>query len=92
MSWDEIHGHATARLFQQLDEQLDVPPGVAVEHVTLHGDAARELLTFAGDNNVDLITAGSHGRSAIGRLVLGSVSTKLIRGAHCSVLVAPADG
>ena len=39
----------------------------------------------------DLIVAGSHGHNFLSRLLLGSVSTRLVRSAHCSVLVAPPD-
>jgi nucleotide-binding universal stress UspA family protein len=60
-----------------------------VEFVLLHGDPAAELLAFAEQLQVDMIAAGTHGRSALGRLMLGSVSTKLIRTASCAVLVAP---
>lgn len=70
---------------------LAPPPGVRVEYVLLHGDPAEELLAFAGEKLVDLVAAGAHGRSALGRLLLGSVSTRLVRTATCWVLVAPAD-
>lgn len=36
----------------------------------------------------DLIVVGSHGRSALGRLFLGSISQKVLTEAHCSVRVA----
>ncbi|MBM3225630.1 MAG: universal stress protein [Candidatus Tectomicrobia bacterium] len=38
----------------------------------------------------DLLVVGSHGRSALGRLVLGSVSQTVVREAHCAVRVARA--
>jgi nucleotide-binding universal stress UspA family protein len=58
--------------------------------VSLHGEPADELVAFAEQQHADMIATGAHGRSAIGRLVLGSVSTKVVRSAPCAVLVAPA--
>ena len=52
------------------------------------GSPASEILNFAEDWHPDLIVVGSHGRSAVGRLVLGSVSQKVVTEARCSVRVA----
>lgn len=55
----------------------------------LVGDPAKALLELAEQTDADLIVAGSHGHGFLTRLMLGSVSQKLVRGARCSVLVAP---
>jgi nucleotide-binding universal stress UspA family protein len=60
---------------------------------TVHADAiagspAWELLKRAEQLKVDLIVLGSHGRSAIGRTLLGSVSQRVLHHATCSVRVA----
>jgi nucleotide-binding universal stress UspA family protein len=39
-----------------------------------------------------MIVAGSHGLNAIARLLVGSVASKLVRGAQCAVLVSSANG
>ncbi len=52
------------------------------------GSAAWELLSKADQVKSDLIVVGSHGRSALGRLVLGSISQKVLNEAACSVRVA----
>jgi nucleotide-binding universal stress UspA family protein len=57
--------------------------------VSLHGEPGDELVAFAEQHHIDMIATGTHGRSAIGRLALGSVSTKVVRAARCAVLVAP---
>ena len=88
-SWDEVTSKGILPRLEAVAEQLDVPPGVKVDYVTLRGDPAHELMAFAAEFEVDLVAAGAHGRSALGRLVLGSVSSKLVRTAQCSVLVAP---
>ncbi len=69
--------------------RLDVPEGVQIEVVSLHGDPAHELQAFLEQKKIDVIATGAHGRSFVGRLVLGSVSTKIIRSAPSWVLVAP---
>lgn len=52
------------------------------------GSPASILLKIADDWQPDLLVVGSHGRSALGRFFLGSVSQKLVHEAHCSVRVA----
>jgi hypothetical protein len=55
----------------------------------LEGEPAREVLSFVEGRGVEMIVAGSHGLSFVGRLLLGSVSTRLVRGARVPVLVVP---
>lgn len=55
---------------------------------SVKGSAARAILGRAEEWPPDLITVGSHGRSALGRVVLGSVSQKVLRNAQTSVRVA----
>ena len=51
------------------------------------GTPGWELLDAAKEWNADLIVVGSHGRSAVGRLLLGSVSKRVANDAECSVRV-----
>jgi len=88
-TWVEITRGAVIPKLEEIVQRLDPSPGIRVEYVHLHGDPAHELVAFAEQMGIDLIAAGTHGRSALGRLVVGSVSTKLVRTARCWVLVAP---
>jgi nucleotide-binding universal stress UspA family protein len=88
-SWEEITRGGTLPKLDAVARRLAPPPTVRSEYVLLHGDPAHELLAFAKERQIDTVAAGAHGRSALGRLVLGSVSTTLVRAAQCSVLVAP---
>jgi nucleotide-binding universal stress UspA family protein len=90
-TWEEFMRAGIAPKLVAVARELEPPPGVRVEYVLLHGEPAHELLAFAEERRIDMIAAGAHGRSALGRLMLGSVSTTLVRKAHCWVLVAPAD-
>jgi nucleotide-binding universal stress UspA family protein len=59
--------------------------------VSVEADAdspAWGVLKKAGEWKPDLIVVGSHGRSALGRLVMGSVSQKVLTEARCSVRIA----
>jgi len=58
-----------------------------VEGVVLEGDPATAILEYAGKNGVDLIVTGSRGLSTFKRIILGSVSTKLVQEAKIPVLV-----
>lgn len=84
-AWDRT----TFGKLEAVVDRLAPPRGVRVEYALLQGDPAHEILAFAAETRIDLVTAGAHGRSAIGRLLLGSVSTRLVRAAECWVLVAP---
>jgi nucleotide-binding universal stress UspA family protein len=71
--------------------RLEMPDGVRVEDVVRSGDPGNELLSYARLGGADLIAAGSHGHGFITRLVVGSVTTKLLRSSTCAVLVVPPD-
>jgi nucleotide-binding universal stress UspA family protein len=51
------------------------------------GDPADEIIAAAKSRRADLVVAGAKGLSAVGRFLLGSVSTKLVRHCPCSILV-----
>lgn len=59
-----------------------------VRSETKFGSPASELLEKADEWKPDLIVVGSHGRSAISRLILGSVSHKVVTEAQCAVRIA----
>jgi nucleotide-binding universal stress UspA family protein len=58
---------------------------------TLAGSAAWELISKADEWKPDLIVVGSHGRSAVSRLILGSVSKKVVTDSDHSVRVSRGD-
>lgn len=61
--------------------------GVVVESLIREGNAAAEILDVAEAESVDLIVMGTHGRSGIDRLLLGSVADRVIRHSPVSVLI-----
>lgn len=68
---------------------LDVRPtdsNVACEHRLLIGTPADELAKFAEEQHADMIVIGCHGRTGLGRLLMGSVAEAVVRQAQCPVL------
>lgn len=73
----EIEAHARTHLHLELGT-------VFVEW----GAPYAEIVRRAESWNADYLVVGSHGRSGLSRMVLGSVAERAVRHAHCSVLVA----
>src|SRR5262245_26615214 len=72
---------------EALQEITPTDSRLAVERHLLEGSAAEALLEFIGDHPVDLVVMGSHGRTGIGRLVMGSVAEQIVRKAPCPVMI-----
>jgi nucleotide-binding universal stress UspA family protein len=49
--------------------------------------AATTIIEYAESENIDLIIIGSRGKTSFKKLLLGSVSSNIIKNAHCAVLV-----
>ena len=71
----------------QLEQIRPANPRIPVEHIMLDGDPATEIVRYARDTGVNLIVMGTHGRTGVERLLMGSVAEKVLRDAPCSVLV-----
>jgi nucleotide-binding universal stress UspA family protein len=56
-------------------------------YIEFSASPAREIVRTAEDNGCELIFMGSHGRSGLGQLVLGSVTTKVLALCQIPVLV-----
>lgn len=57
-----------------------------VRIVMLEGNASQMIISFAKENNFDLIVMNTHGRTGIQHAVLGSIAEKVVRHAPCPVL------
>ncbi len=84
---------------RQLEAELRNHPALGprtpVSYRLEAGDPAVQILRVAREEGADLIVMGSHGRTGLGRLLLGSVAEQVSRKAPCPVLtskVPPARG
>lgn len=81
---EEVRG-GLRRLAAELTRAHPIRTGIHV----LRGAPASEILDLADYQRAELIAFGSHGHGVFGRLLMGSVATRLLRGAHCSALIVP---
>jgi nucleotide-binding universal stress UspA family protein len=61
--------------------------GARASYLVWEGDAGDAITAAADAEGADLIVVGSHGRSTVGRFLLGSVSDHVVHHATCPVLV-----
>ncbi len=65
---------------------------LTIVRATCEGSAFVEIIRYAKQQDIDLIVMGTHGRSGVPHLLVGSVAEKVVRKASCPVLtVRPAD-
>ena len=72
---------------KHLQERLTDPKYANVSPHAVIGDPGREIAEFAEREMADLIVMPSHGHGFIKHLMLGSVAERVVRLAHCPVLV-----
>jgi nucleotide-binding universal stress UspA family protein len=87
--WGSNYKQDAGEALQRMREELRVPHDMTVQRVLLQGDPATELLAFAASVNSDLIATGSHGYGFVARMLIGSVTTRILRCSTCSVLTVP---
>ena len=79
---------------KQLLEELG--PDWAEERRTVHtavvGNAVEEIVKYANEHEIGMIVIGTHGRTGLAHLLLGSVAEKLVRLATCPVLTVHPQG
>ncbi|MEP3478243.1 MAG: universal stress protein [Fuerstiella sp.] len=101
----DVNGLGAAGLIDQAQviessaaEQLQkLPPencgtGSTVIRATKVGSPFYEIIQYAKEHDIDLIVIGTHGRSGLVHLLMGSVAENVVRKAGCPVLTVKPDG
>jgi nucleotide-binding universal stress UspA family protein len=75
------------RLWEDLRKVRPSDPDIPVEYLLSDEDPATAITKTAASRNCDLIVLASHGHHGLRRLLTGSVAERVVREAHCPVLV-----
>jgi len=71
------------------DKLAEAGAGVKIRQIVVGGQPYGAIVDCAENEGVDLIVMSSHGRTGLSRMLIGSVTDKILRGAPCPVLVVP---
>lgn len=77
-------------LHRMLTAVVPTDPSVGYEHRLMIGSPATAIVHLAEQEHVDMIVMPTHGRTGIGRLLMGSVAEEVVRNAKCPVLTVKA--
>ena len=75
------------RILKMLEDVKPADPEVPFAHRLTMGDPAGEIVRIAADEGAEMIVLGTHGRTGMTRLLMGSVAEAIVRRAPCPVLV-----
>ncbi len=81
---DETLAQLKTKLLDCIPEEIR--DDMDVEALVVQGIPFVEIISTAKKNDVDMIVLGSHGRTGITHMMMGSVSEKVVRKAPCPVL------
>ena len=84
----EVEAHKT-RLGEFVTKTVPHRADLKVREVVVAGQPYNAIIDCATNEHVDLVVMSSHGRSGLSRMLIGSVTDKLLRAAKCPVLVVP---
>jgi hypothetical protein len=88
----DIAGQVVESMEKNIRElkELAQKEGVNARGFVLSGNPAEAITATAKENNADLVVVGSHGRTGLDRLLMGSVTERVIVLSSCAVLVVKA--
>jgi nucleotide-binding universal stress UspA family protein len=73
------------------DKLADAAKGVKMRQIVVGGQPFGAIVDCVETERIDLIVMSSHGRSGLSRMLIGSVTDKVIRRSPCPILVVPSE-
>ncbi len=88
VAWNVVSNtDRTGHLGKMFRERFADPKYDGVKFEVAFGSPADEITRYAQDHGCELIVLPSHGRTGLMRMMIGSVAERVVRLAHCPVLV-----
>lgn len=87
MDYYRIAGREALQGLKELARRKRLKPGQFRSILIRGGDPARRIVDQARKSRASMIIMGSHGRTGLKRLMLGSVAERTLRYARCPVLI-----
>ena len=81
----EIIDGAEKRLYEFVDEHFSEFPDTRTAVVA--GDAAEKIIEYIGDQQIDLVIMGTHGRKGMDKIIFGSVAERVLKTSPVPVMV-----
>ena len=78
---------SSERILQMLEDVHPSDSAVPFVHRLVMGDPAAEIVNVAKAEQAELVVMGTHGRTGVSRLLMGSVAESVVRHAPCPVLI-----
>lgn len=86
--WNEINNETRQQKVEQtFRTRFNTPEYEQVNFKVLFGKASREIVKYAQEHKIELIVIPAHGQDDFNPLLLGSVTERVVRCAHCPVYV-----
>ena len=84
---DEVRGHQEKLLTEALKKAKDAKPNLTVSTKLVEGSVTDSIIIEAEKGHFDIIVMGHRGLGGLTKLLLGSISDRVVDHAKCSVLI-----
>lgn len=91
-SWEGVSEMLHEEGEAALDEAESTAGDVPIQRILREGTPSREIVSYAGQEDCDLVCMGTHGRGGLNRLLLGSVAERVVRSSEVPVLTVRVGG
>lgn len=91
-SWEGVNSALHQQGEQAIEAARELIGEIPTESNVVDGSPSREIVAYAEETGCDIIVMGTHGRSGVDRLLLGSVAGRVVRSADVPVMTIRVSG